>query len=76
MGRNLEKALQNMAQVESVPRLRSEVQQFLGCFPNAKIKMGEALLIHRDADGVIFIVRPVRLGFPSILTVAKRIMNP
>lgn len=58
LGRSLEGILQKLSP-EDYEKYKPQVQDFLGCFPNAKIKMGESLLIHRSADGTICISRSV-----------------
>lgn len=57
LGRSLEKRLSEVLEAEQ-PKCRHELQQFLGAFPNAKIKMGESLLMWGSANGDVFVARP------------------
>lgn len=60
LGRSLEGRITEMPK-EDQPALRQDVQAFLACFPNAKIKMGESLLIFKSSDGNVYVSRPVLL---------------
>lgn len=57
LSRNLEQSLKAMP-VEEQSAAREQLAQFLGCFPNVKIKMGEAISLHRDEFDHVYIVRP------------------
>lgn len=59
MGRNLENALKKEHHNGNADKLKQEIRQFLGCFPTAKIKMGESVLIHKSNDGTVYIQREV-----------------